>query len=144
MSHNHTIAFVLTILGAAFSLFVGFVWGKSKGHALEGSRFGIWLGGAMSAFIGGFLEATPIGSTSGAGLAAATGHVHADLTLKHLCIEVLFLISTPFLAGVAEIRTYIKTNPFPNVFLPDAPPSIAPSPPKAAMAPVIPSTDFHP
>ena len=129
MSH-HLIALIFAAGCAVFCMFVGYIWGKSKGHSIEGSPFGVWLGGAMSTFIGGFVEAAPIGSTSGAGLAGVSGHLHADLTMKHIALEAAFLLSAPVLAGIAELRTYIKSSPFPNVFLPGSPASIAPSPQK--------------
>lgn len=129
MSH-HIIALIVAVLVAAFLVFLGFVWGKSKGHSFTGSTVGVWFGGAMSAFIGGFVEAAPIGSTSGGIMAGASGHIHADLTYKHLMLEALFVLAVPFGAGIAEIRTFVKSQPFPNVFLPDSPPSIQPSAPK--------------
>lgn len=124
IAHHHAIFFAISIVGTVVSLFLGFCWGKSRGSHLEGSPFGIWLGGAMSAFIGGFVEAAPIGSSGGVMLAASDGQVHADLKVVHLLIEAAHVLAIPALAGLAEIRTYIKANPFPNVFLPGGPPSI--------------------
>jgi hypothetical protein len=102
------------------------------------STLKIWFGGALSAFVGGFVEGCPIGSTAGAGFAVADGQFHADLDWKHLLVELLHLIAIPFGTGLADIRTYIKSCPFPNIFQPAPPPTFAPVP----GTPPSPQTDF--
>jgi hypothetical protein len=78
----------------------------------------IWFGGALSAFVGGFIEGSPIGSTAGAGFALADGQVHADLDWRHVLIELAHLIAIPFGTGLSDVRNWIRSNPFPNLFQP--------------------------
>jgi hypothetical protein len=85
---------------------------------VKSSRFRIWLGGAFSAFISGFIEGAPAGSTGGGLVAAADGQVFADFRGRHLLIEFAHLAAVPFLTGLADVRTFQKSNPFPNLFAP--------------------------
>jgi hypothetical protein len=113
---------VAVLAFCALCVFLGFIWGKRRGTNLDGSPLGVWIGGAMSAFIGGFVEGAPIGSTAGGGLAGISGKLHADLTGRHLAIEAMFILAAPCLAGLADLRNFVKANSFPNIFL-GAPPA---------------------
>ena len=86
---------------------------------LKSARLRVWLGGALSAFISGFIEGAPAGSTGGGLVAAADGQVFADFRGRHLLIEFAHLVAVPFLTGLADVRTFQKSNPFPNLFAPD-------------------------
>ena len=113
---------VILLLGVLFK----------RALAVSPTTLKVWTGGALSAFVSGFIEGCPIGSPVGAGAALADGQVHADLDWKHLLIELAHLIAVPFFTGLADIRNYTKANPFPNVFQP-SPVVVA-----AVVAPVIP------
>lgn len=119
MTKHHAVVLSALALSSGIFLFLGFCWGKGR-SALSGTPLGIWVGGVCSAFIGGFVEGTPIGSTAGAGFAVADGEIHADLKLAHIAIEAAHLLAIPVGTGLADVRNFIKTNPFPNVFLPQA------------------------
>ena len=99
----------------ALLLVVLFVAGLYKSLSLR-----LWFGGALSAFISGFIEGAPVGSTAGGIVAAGDGQVYADLGGRHLLVEAAHLIAVPLLTGLADVRTYQKTNPFPNIFAPTA------------------------
>jgi hypothetical protein len=128
-----TFAPLLDIIGVIVVLFLLLTVFK---HALRASptTLKIWIGGVFSAFTAGFIEGMPIGSPVGGGVALADGQVHADLGGKHLLIELAHLIAVPFFTGLADIRTYTKSNPPPNIFQP-APipalqiPVVGPQPP---------------
>jgi hypothetical protein len=122
VSKIHIVATIVSVVFVLSFTFLGFCWGRSRARSINGSPFGVWLGGALSAFVGGFVEGAPIGSTTGGGLAGLTGELHADLTLRHLAIEALFVLAAPCLTGLADVRNFIKANAFPNVFL-AAPPA---------------------
>lgn len=81
------------------------------------STFKLWLGGAWASFMGGFIEGCPIGAPAGAGMALADGRAFADLGRRHLIIEAAHILAVPFFSGLAELKSYTKTDPFPNVFL---------------------------
>jgi hypothetical protein len=76
----------------------------------------LWSGGAWAAFIDGFIDSAPTGSSSGAALAVFDGSLHADLALKHVLIELAHILAAPVAAGLADVRAYKKDNPFPNPF----------------------------
>jgi hypothetical protein len=60
----------------------------------------------------------PIGSSAGGGIAVLDGQFHADLGSRHILIEIAHILAIPVLTGLADVRTYQKTSPFPNVFDP--------------------------
>lgn len=116
----------LIILGCLVFLF-------RRALARSPSNFKIWVGGAISAFVGGFLEGCPIGSPVGAGTALADGQVYGDLRGRHILIELAHILAVPALTGLSDVRTYTKATPFPNLFSP--PPSVLPgAPPDPAPA----------
>jgi hypothetical protein len=78
----------------------------------------IWIGGALAAFVTGFIEGAPAGSTGGAAIATFDGQVFADLGTRHILIELAHLVAIPVLTGIADVRGYLKTAPFPNIFAP--------------------------
>lgn len=75
-----------------------------------------WVGGAWAAFVNGFIEGAPVGSPAGAGIAVADNQVHADLGLRHIAIEAAHVLAVPFFTGLADVRSFTKSNPFPNPF----------------------------
>jgi len=81
----------------------------------------LWLGGAFSAFVSGFIEGCPIGGPVGAGSAAATGHIYSDFTERHILIELAHVLAVPFFTGLADVRGYTNAHPFPNIFAPAEP-----------------------
>ena len=81
----------------------------------------VWLGGAFAAFMDGFIDGAPIGAPAGAGLGYVTGQFHADLGWKHLAVEALHVLAVPVSTGLADVREYRKSNPFPNIFQPATP-----------------------
>lgn len=92
---------------------------------MKPTPFKDWLGGAFAAFVGGFIEGMPVGSTVGGGMAMADGQAHADLHGRHLVIEIAHLVAVPFFCGLADVRSFQKSCPFPNPFadnLPDPKP----------------------
>lgn len=105
--HHHHIAALVVIF-----LFMGFVlW------TLFGSKHNrLWTGGAWAAFVDGFVDGFPIGTPAGGGFAVADGQIHADLGLRHLAIAAAHLLAIPFFTGLADVREYRKSNPFPNFF----------------------------
>lgn len=107
-----------------------------------------WVGGAWAAFVNGFIEGAPVGSPVGAGVAVADRQVHADLGLRHIAIEAAHVLAVPFFTGLADIRAFTKTSPFPNPFnppkyneiLPPKAPVVVPPPPlppAAAPGPLV-------
>lgn len=109
----HTLFLILPVILILLSLGI---FGLVKSAPL---RF--WFGGALSAFVSGFIEGTPIGSPTGGAIAVADGQAHADLGSRHILIEIAHLLAIPLLTGAADVRTYQKTNSFPNVFAPGTP-----------------------
>jgi hypothetical protein len=135
--HPHTIYILLPI---ALTLLALCIFGLIKSQPL---RF--WFGGALSAFVSGFIEGMPIGSSAGGGIAVLDGQFHADLGSQHILIEVAHILAIPILTGLADIRTYQKSNPFPNVFAPGTPAVPIPKQPldkeNVANPPASPPTD---
>lgn len=90
-------------------LIVAVIWTLFQSEEIR-----VWTGGAWAAFVNGFIEGSPVGGPAGAGIAAADGQVHADLTLRHLAIEAAHVLAVPFFTGLADVRSFNKANPFPN------------------------------
>lgn len=82
-----------------------------------------WFGGAVSAFVNGFIDGVPAGSTAGGILAGVDGKLHADLGLRHIAIEAAHLLAVPVASGLADVRAFQKTNAFPPLFGPVNPPA---------------------
>ena len=114
--NTHLIYILAAAVAAIASLFIGYGMGKASKTTLVGSQFGIWLGGILSAFIGGCAKGAPVGSTTGSLLALKTGSIHADLTIRHLAVEAMFLLAGPVLTGITKVDNYIEANPMPNLF----------------------------
>jgi hypothetical protein len=108
--HSHILN--LVVLASLGLIFVaGSIYTLTKSADI---RF--WVGGAWAAFVNGFVDGFPIGTPSGAGFALADGQVHADLGLRHIAIEVAHLLAIPFFTGMADVRSFRQSNPFPNPF----------------------------
>jgi hypothetical protein len=45
--------------------------------------------------------------------------VFADFGTRHILIEIAHIVAIPVLTGLADVRAYKKSNPFPNVFAPN-------------------------
>jgi hypothetical protein len=86
------------------------------------SALRVWIGGALAAFIDGFIDGCPIGGPTGAGIALADGKLADAVTRRDttsIAIVVAHAIAVPFFSGVADIKAWKKDNPFPNIFVPD-------------------------
>ena len=78
----------------------------------------IWLGGALAAFIDGFIEGLPIGGTGGAGIAFVDGKFATRLNWFEVAVTVGHIVAIPLGTGLADVRAFKKDHPFPNIFAP--------------------------
>ncbi len=84
----------------------------------------IWLGGALAAFIDGFIDGCPIGGPAGAGIAFADGKLPTDLQWPHIAVAAAHVIAIPIGTGLADVRAWKKDSPFPNIFASNPEPKI--------------------
>jgi hypothetical protein len=110
MNTHHLLAIIASGITAAVFLF-GVIYTLTKNAPIR-----YWVGGAWAAFVNGFIEGAPVGSPAGAGIAVADNQVHADLGLRHIAIEAAHVLAVPFFTGLADVRSFTKSNPFPNPF----------------------------
>ena len=117
MTRHHAIVLVLALVACGLCMFFGFCWGKSRGTHLDGSPLGIWIGGAASAFIGGFWEGAPRSAVRWVGgIAIADHQAFASLGLMHIMILAAHVLAVPVVTGLSDIRTlHVKeASPFPE------------------------------
>lgn len=85
------------------------------------SALRVWIGGALAAFIDGFIDGCPIGGPAGAGMAAADGKL-ADAITKHDTVSIAVVaahaLAVPLFSGIADVKAWKKDKPFPNIFVP--------------------------
>lgn len=113
----HQVHILIVIISTGLCVLLGYVLGThAKGTTLRGSPLGVWIGGAISAFISGLADAGPSGAVAGGAFTFVDGTAHADLQPGHLLVELIHVAVVPVTAGVMEIKPYIKANPFPNLF----------------------------
>ena len=106
---------------------------------MPASPLRIWIGGALAAFVDGFIDGFPIGASGGAGIAVADGKFAQDLNLGHLAITAAHILAIPVCTGVSDVRSWKKDKPFPNIFAATPEPPPAPRGPTFNGAPSSPS-----
>lgn len=75
-----------------------------------------WCGGALGAFVDGFIDGLPIGGSGGAGIAMADGKFASKFELIPLLITAAHIVAIPFGTGLADVRAWKKNHPFPNIY----------------------------
>lgn len=88
------------------------------------SSLRIWIGGALAAFVDGFIEGLPVGGPLGLAVATTDGAASAAISqhdTKSISLGVLHVLGLAIMTGFADVRAWKKDHSFPNIFVPDNP-----------------------